>query len=71
MPTYAKAAAPPSRTVIRRFSEAWAVVAPPVQDLDGGFQTMVVREASTSPAMFSRILRLAADVQLFSSRVCL
>jgi hypothetical protein len=31
-----------------------AMVAPPVQDLEGAFQTMVVREASTSPAAFSR-----------------
>ena len=54
MPICAKATASPSRTVIRRFSEASAMVAPPVHDLDGAFQTMVVSEASTSPAAFSR-----------------
>ena len=47
---------PPSRTVMRRFSEASAMVAPPVQDFDGAFQTMVVSEASTSPAAFSRTM---------------
>jgi hypothetical protein len=46
--------ASPSRTVMRRFSEDSAIVAPPVQDLDGAFQTMVVRDASTSPVAFSR-----------------
>ena len=30
------------------------MVAPPVHDFDGVFQTMVVSEASTSPAAFSR-----------------
>ena len=30
------------------------MVAPPVQDFDGAFQSMVVSEASTSPAAFSR-----------------
>ena len=30
------------------------MVAPPIQDFDGVFQTMVVSEASTSPAAFSR-----------------
>ena len=52
MPIWAKATASPNRTVIRRFSEASAMVAPPVHDLDGAFQTMVVSEASTSPATF-------------------
>ena len=33
------------------------MVAPPVQDFDGAFQTMVVSEASTSPATFSRTVR--------------
>jgi hypothetical protein len=37
-------------------SEASEMVAPPVQDFDGAFQTMVVSEASTSPATFSRAL---------------
>ena len=54
MPIWAKATASPSRTVMRRFSEASAMVAPPVHDFDGAFQTMVVSEASTSPATFSR-----------------
>ena len=39
---------------MRRFSEASAMVAPPVQDIDDAFQTLVVSEASTSPAAFSR-----------------
>ena len=30
------------------------MVAPPVHDFDGAFQSMVVSEASTSPAAFSR-----------------
>jgi hypothetical protein len=30
------------------------MVAPPVQDFDGAFQTTVVSEASTSPAAFPR-----------------
>ena len=50
MPICAKATASPSRTVMRRLSEASAMVAPPVQDFDGAFQTMVVSEASRSPA---------------------
>ena len=54
MPICAKATASPSRTVIRRLSEASAMVAPPVHDFDGAFQTMVVSDASTSPAAFSR-----------------
>ena len=54
MPICAKATASASRTVMRRFSEASAIVAPPVQDFDGAFHTMVVSEASTSPAAFSR-----------------
>ena len=54
MPICAKATASPSRTVMRRLSEASAMVAPPVQDFDGAFQTMVVSEASTSPPTFSR-----------------
>ena len=33
---------------MRRLSEASAMVAPPVQDFDGAFQSMVVSEASTS-----------------------
>ena len=52
MPICAKATASPSRTVMRRFSEASAMVAPPVQAHDGVFQTMMVRNASTSPAAF-------------------
>jgi hypothetical protein len=39
---------------MRWLSEASAMVAPPVQDFDGVFRTMVVSEASTSPAAFSR-----------------
>ena len=39
---------------MRRFSEASAITAPPVQAFDGEFQTMVVSEASTSPVAFSR-----------------
>ena len=31
---------------MRRLSEESAIVAPPVQDLDGAFQTMVVSEAA-------------------------
>jgi hypothetical protein len=53
MPICAKATASPSRTVIHRLSEASAIVAPPVQDFDGAFHTMVVSEASASPATFS------------------
>jgi hypothetical protein len=53
-PICAKATASPSRTVMRRFSDASAMVAPPVQDFDGAFQTMVVSEARTSPPTFSR-----------------
>jgi mannose-6-phosphate isomerase-like protein (cupin superfamily) len=34
------------------------MVAPPVQDFDGAFQTVVVSEASTSPAAFSRTVPL-------------
>ena len=49
-PICAKATASASRTVMRRLSEASAMVAPPVQDFDGAFQTMVVSEASRSPA---------------------
>jgi hypothetical protein len=37
-----------------RLSEKSAITAPPIHDLDGAFQTMVVSEASTSPAAFSR-----------------
>ena len=54
MPIRAKATASPSRTVMRRLSEASAMVAPPVQDFDGAFHSMVVSEASTSPGTFSR-----------------
>ena len=50
MPSCAKAIASPSRTVMRRFSEASPIVAPPVHDFDGAFQSMVVSEASTSTA---------------------
>jgi len=49
MPICVKATASASRTVMRRLSEASAMVAPPVHDLDGAFQSMVVSEASTSP----------------------
>jgi hypothetical protein len=38
----------------RRFSEASDMVAPPVRDFEGAFQTMVVSEARTSPVAFSR-----------------
>jgi hypothetical protein len=44
------------RTITRRFSEASSMTAPPVQDLAGAFQTMVVSEASRSPATFSRTI---------------
>src|SRR5215218_4496103 len=54
MPICAKATAAARRTVIPRLSNALAMVAPPVHDLDGAFQTMVVREARTSLATFSR-----------------
>jgi hypothetical protein len=54
MPICAKATAFARSTVIRRFSDASAMVARPVHDFDGAFQSMVVREASTSPGMFSR-----------------
>ncbi len=46
---------------MRRFSEASPIVAPPVQALEGAFQTMVVSEASTSPAAFSRRSAVAAE----------
>jgi hypothetical protein len=39
---------------MRRLSEASAIVPSPVQDLDGAFQTMVVRGTRTSAAAFSR-----------------
>jgi hypothetical protein len=54
MPICAKATPSPSRTVMRRLSELSAMVEPPVHDFDGTFQTIVVSEASTSPAAFSR-----------------
>ena len=55
MPICAKATASASRrTVMRLMSGASAMVAPPVQDLAGAFQTTVVSEASTSLAAFSR-----------------
>ena len=54
MPICAKATGAAKRTVIRRFSEASDMMAPPVHAFDGAFQTMVVSEASTSPAAFSR-----------------
>ena len=41
------------------------MVAPPVQDFDGAFQTMVVSEASTSPATFDFAAQL-----LGSGREC-
>ena len=53
MPIWAKATASARRTVMRRLREASASTAPPVHDLEGAFQTMVVSEASTSPAAFS------------------
>jgi hypothetical protein len=53
-----QATASASRTVIRRFSDASAMVAPPVHGFDGAFQTMVVSEASTSLATFSRTVPL-------------
>jgi hypothetical protein len=43
---------------MRRFSEASAMVAPPVHGFDGAFQTIVVSEARTSPATFSRTVPL-------------
>jgi hypothetical protein len=39
---------------MRRFSEASAITAPPVQALEGMFHCMVVSEASTSPATLAR-----------------
>jgi hypothetical protein len=63
MPTCAKATASPSRTVMRRLSEASAMFAPPVQDFEGVFQTMVVSEASTPPAAFSRTMPLPTKRQ--------
>jgi len=47
---------------MRRFSEASAIVAPPIQAFDGMFHCMVVSEARTSPAMFSRTF-IAASKQ--------
>lgn len=49
-----KATPGPKRTVMRLFSDASAMAAPPVQALDGMFHSSVVIEASASPAMFSR-----------------
>ena len=45
---------------MRRFSDASAIGAPPVQALEGVFHCMVVSEASTSPAVFSRTVMAAS-----------
>src|SRR5215211_9392936 len=57
MPICAKATGSAKRTVMRGLSDASAMVAPPVHDLDGTFQSMVVSEASTSPSCVSERLR--------------
>ncbi|MFC7690738.1 hypothetical protein ACFQY5_15310 [Paeniroseomonas aquatica] len=66
MPICAKATLGPSRTVMRRLSEESAIGAPPVQALEGVFQIGVVSEASTSPAMFSRMVTAASKQRMES-----
>ncbi len=43
---------------MRRFREESAMVAPPVHDFDSALQAIVVSDASTSPAAFSRTVPL-------------
>ena len=53
---------------MRRLSEASDVVAPPVHAFEGAFQTIVVSEASTSPAAFPRTTRCRPKAALFAWR---